>query len=126
MRLLRTLRAVLFLHVLTILIQAGFAGIMIGGDHRGVILHAFRARILVPLAFFQMLLAIALRVNARCPVWVPIASGGLLAAEVIEFSAGHFHNAALHVPLGVAIFGGALRQLLWATREANDAPKLQT
>jgi hypothetical protein len=68
-----------------------------------------------------MLLAIALRVKAGCPVWVPVASGGLLAAEIVEFAAGHFHNVALHVPLGVAIFGGVLRQLFWATREATDA-----
>lgn len=125
MQLMKTLRVVMLVHVATLLIQASFAGIMIGGDHRGLILHELTARILVPLAFCQMLLAITLRVKARCPVWVPVASGGLLAAEVIEFATGHFHNAALHVPLGVAIFGGALRQLLWATREASEAPKLQ-
>jgi hypothetical protein len=125
MRLLKTLRVVMLVHVSTLLIQASFAGIMIGGDHRGVLLHEFTAKVLVSLAFFQMLLAIALRVTARCPVWVPVASAGLLAAEVIEFSAGHFHYVALHVPLGVAIFGGALRQLLWATRETTSAPELQ-
>jgi hypothetical protein len=31
----------------------------------------------------------------------------------------------LHVPLGVAIFGGALRQLLWAVREAKLAPNYE-
>lgn len=117
MGLLKGLRIVMALHVSILLIQATFAGMMIGGNHQAHNLHELTAKVLVPLAFVQVLIAIALRVNARCPLWVPMASAGLLVAEIIEFSAGHFHNAALHVPLGVAIFGGALRQLLWATRE---------
>lgn len=126
MRLLKTLRIILLVHVSILLIQALFAGIMIGGDHRGAILHEFTARVLVPLALFQMVVAIALKAKARCPAWVPIASGGILAAEVIEFSAGHFHYVALHVPLGVAIFGGVLRQLLWAAREATPISASET
>lgn len=118
MGLLKGLRIIMAVHVSTLLIQAAFAGMMIGGNHQAQNWHELTAKILVLLAFGQTLVAIALRVNARCPLWVPMASAGLLAAEIIEFSAGHFHHAALHVPLGVAIFGGALRQLLWATREA--------
>jgi hypothetical protein len=47
MRLLKTLRVVMLVHVSTLLIQASFAGIMIGGDHRGVVLHEFTAKVLV-------------------------------------------------------------------------------
>jgi hypothetical protein len=125
MELLKGLRIVMIAHVLTLLVQATFAGMMIGGNHHAASLHEFTAKILVPLAFFQMVLAIALRVQARCPFWVLMASGVLLGAEVVEFSAGHFHNVALHVPLGVAIFGGALRQLLWSTGEATVRPQVQ-
>jgi len=125
MQLLKGLRIVMTVHVLTVLVQAAFAGMLIGGNHQAANLHELTAKILVPLAFFQMVLAIALRVEACCPLWVPVASGALLAAEIVEFSAGHFHNVALHVPLGVAIFGGALRQLLWATREATVSPQVQ-
>jgi hypothetical protein len=124
--LLKSLRVVILVHLLTLLIQASFAGIMIGGDHRGLILHEFTARALVLLALFQMVLAITLRVKARCPAWVPIASGGILAAEVIEFAAGHFHYVALHVPLGVAILGGVVCQLLWAAREVTPVNSLET
>jgi hypothetical protein len=126
MQLMKSLRAVIIVHALTLLIQASFAGIMLGGDARGAILHEFTARLLVPFAFFQMMLAIALRVKARCPASMPVASGGILAAEVIEFSAGHLHCVALHVPLGVAIFGGVLCQLLWTLREGTATPELQT
>jgi hypothetical protein len=108
-----------------VLLQAGFAGMMISGNPTAANLHEFTAKILVLLAFFQMLLAIALRIKAGCPLWVPVASGGLLTAEIIEFSTGPFHHVALHVPLGVAIFGGVLRQLFWAMREATIPTELQ-
>lgn len=102
-----------------ILIQATFAGMMIGGSQHAEHLHELTGKILVLLSFGQTLLAIALRVKGACPLWIAVASAGLLTAEVIEFAAGHLHYVALHVPLGVAIFGGALRQLLWATRDAR-------
>jgi len=57
-------------------------------------------------------------------MWVPVASGVLLAAEVIEFALGHFHSVALHVPLGLAIFGGAIVQLLWSLQEARQRSEL--
>ncbi|MCU1263471.1 MAG: hypothetical protein JWO80_6356 [Bryobacterales bacterium] len=117
MLLLKTLRVALILNVLIMLIQAAFAGRMLGGDGQALKLHEATAKVLVLLACGQVLLAGALRVKARCPLWVPLAAGALLAAEVLEFAAGHFHNVALHVPLGVAIFGGALRQLFWSMRE---------
>jgi hypothetical protein len=126
MQLLRSLRVVLLVHLLTLLIQASFAGMLIGGDRHGAILHEFTAKILVPEAFIQMVLAITLGMKGGAPAWLPIASVGILAAEVIEFSAGHFHYVVLHVPLGVAIFGGVLRQLLWATRESTAVRPLRT
>ncbi|HEY1216948.1 MAG TPA: hypothetical protein VGE93_25265 [Bryobacteraceae bacterium] len=125
MPLLNSLRIVMIVQVLTLLLQATFAGMMIGGNHQAANLHEFTAKILVPLAFFQTVLAIVLRVQARCPLWVPVASAALLAAEIVEFSAGHLHNVAVHVPLGVAIFGGALRQLLWATSGATAPSRVQ-
>jgi hypothetical protein len=125
MRLLKTLRVVLTLSVLTMLIQAVFAGRLISGDGYARNLHEATAKILVLLACGQVLIAIVLRVKARCPLWVPLASGALLAAEVVEFAAGHLHNVALHVPLGLAIFGGAVRQLLWSMREASVTPELE-
>lgn len=122
MLLLKTFRVALTLNVLTMLIQAAFAGRMLGGDGRALNLHEATAKILVLLACGQVLLASALRVKARCPLWVPLASAGLLAAEVLDFAAGHYHNVALHVPLGVAIFGGALRQLLWSMQDDLARP----
>lgn len=116
---LKALRGVMVAQVAGILIQATFAGMMIGGSQQAEHLHELTGKILVLLSFGQTLLAMALRVKGACPLWIAVASGGLLTAEVIEFAAGHLHYVALHVPLGVAIFGGALRQLLWATQQAR-------
>ena len=125
MRLLKILRIVLVLNVLIMLIQAAFAGRMLGGDDQAANLHEFTAKVLVLLAGTQVALAVSLKRKVGCPTWIPVASGALLAAEVLEFALGHFHNVALHVPLGMAIFGGALRQLVWSMREANTAPALR-
>ena len=37
----------------------------------------------------------------------------MVAAEVIEFSLGHYGQVVIQVPLGLAIFGGAVRQAVW-------------
>jgi hypothetical protein len=120
----KILRFVLITNVLTMLLQATFAGRMLGGDIQSASLHESAAKLLVVLACIQLALAIALKIKKRCPVWIPIASGGLLIAEVLEFAAGHVHNVALHVPLGMAIFGGMLRQLLWSMRDTSGGSEL--
>jgi hypothetical protein len=125
MRLMTMLRIVLILNVLTMLLQALFAGRMLGGDDQSTNLHEFTAKALVLLTASQIVLAILLRLRRGCPTWVPAAGGVLLAAEVLEFALGHFHSVALHVPLGLAIFGGAIRQLLWSLQEARQASELR-
>jgi hypothetical protein len=125
LRLLNGLRVVMLSHVGILLMQAAFAGMLLASTRQGAALHELTAKILVLWASLQTVLAVTLRIKKTCPRWVPVASGALLAAEVIEFSAGRFHNVVLHVPLGVAIFGAALRQLLWAAREARLVPGLQ-
>lgn len=117
---LKVLRGGMAVQVATILVQATFAGMMIGGSRHAAPLHELTGKLLVLVCLGQMLLAVALRVKGRCPLWIPVASG-VLAAEVLEFSAGHFHHVALHVPLGVAIFGGALRQLLCVVQGARQS-----
>jgi len=93
---------------------------MLGGDDQSANLHEFTAKVLVIVTASQVILAVSLRLRRGCPTWVPVASGALLGAEVLEFALGHFHSVALHVPLGLAIFGGAIRQLLWSVQETRQ------
>ena len=102
----------LIVNVLLMLLQAGFAGRILAGDRLGVLLHENTARTLVLLGAGQLVAAILLLTQGQCPGSVPFTAAGLLAAELIEFAAGHFHSVTLHVPLGVALFGGSVRLLL--------------
>ena len=116
-------RGVLIVNVTAMLLQSLFAGKLLGGDAGSLLLHERTAKVLVLLAVTQLMLAVYLRMRSNFPRWIPIASAGLLLGEVIEFAAGDLHKLAVHVPLGVAIFGGMLRQLLWsAGPSAHSAP----
>jgi hypothetical protein len=117
----RLYRGILFVNVAGMLFQSILAGQMLGGYGRALVFHERTAKLLVIIACVQLAVAIYMRAKSLCPLWVPLASAGLLVAEVIEFAAGEMHNVALHVPLGVAIFGGFLRQLVWSTRQGNHA-----
>jgi len=116
-------RGVLIVNVTAMLLQSLFAGKLLGGDAGSLLLHERTAKFLVLLAVAQLMLAVYLRMRSNFPRWIPIASAGLLLGAVIEFAAGDLHKLAVHVPLGVAIFGGMLRQLLWsAGASAHSAP----
>jgi hypothetical protein len=118
-------RGVLIVNVTAMLLQSLFAGRLLGGDARSLLLHERTAKFLVLLALAQLMLATYLRIRSNFPRWIPLASAGLLVAEVIEFVAGDLHRLALHVPLGVAIFGGMLRQLLWSAGASGHSAPLQ-
>lgn len=115
-------RGVLIVNVTAMLLQSVFAGRLLGGDARSLLLHERTAKFLVLLAVAQLMLASYLGIRSNFPRWIPIASAGLLLAEMIEFAAGDWHMLALHFPLGVTIFGGMLRQLWSAGASAHSAP----
>jgi len=96
------------------LVQAAFAGRMLGGDGLSASLHEFTAKILVLIGVAQLTLMLIAWRKRQAPFGVVLANVGILLAEILEFALGHFHQVAFHVPLGVAIFGGAVRQVLWA------------
>ncbi len=112
MVMIKMLRAILIVSVITMLAQASFAGRMLGGDHRSADFHKLTAKMLVILAGTQTVVAAASFLRKLIPLWIPLASFGLLISEVLEFAAGDLHHVAIHVPLGLAIFGGAIRQFL--------------
>ena len=108
------LRVLSLVNLLTMLVQAAFAGRMLGGDGLSASLHEFTAKILVLIGVAQLTLMLIAWRKRQAPFGVVLANVGILLAEILEFALGHFHQVAFHVPLGVAIFGGAVRQVLWA------------
>ncbi len=107
------LRILVVVNVVTMLMQAAFAGRMLGGDNQSAHLHELTAKVLVLLGATLVLFVILHSRSGRSPRWMLIMSAGVLGAEVLEFALGHLHYVAIHVPLGLAIFGGAIRQMLW-------------
>jgi hypothetical protein len=114
------LRAIVLINTAMMLVQAAFAGSMLGGNIHSVMLHELTGKALVLWGGAQILSLIFFRSRLAYPRWLLSSSIGILIAEVIEFSLGHFHQVAIHVPLGVAIFGGAVRQMVWVMRRKSE------
>ena len=101
----RPLRVVVLLHTALVLAQAAFAGQFLAGDGAWVRVHEANAGIIQMAAFFQLVLAILVWRPGRGPGWPALASLALLLAEELQMGFGYARILALHVPLGVAIFG---------------------
>lgn len=109
-----------FLHVaialqtLALLFQAVTAGLLLSSSH-GEVLHSVGARVMYGASMLYVLAAIlAWRPGAGSPRPILYASGFLTLASV-QVVLGIAHKPALHVPLGVLMFGLsvlALRQVL--------------
>ena len=65
----KIMRIVLIGSVLTMLVQATFAGKMLGGDDQAANLHEMTAKVLVLLGCVQLGMAILLRSRNLCPRW---------------------------------------------------------
>jgi hypothetical protein len=117
----KLLRVIIPAHLLTVVLQATWAGSFMSGNMIAVTLHELTARILIGLCLLQIVAAAYLRVRQVCPRWILVSAIGILLAEVIETYSGYRHILVLHVPLAIGIFGGIMRQFFWAMREARPA-----
>jgi hypothetical protein len=118
----RPLRVVVLLHAALILTQAAFAGQFLGGDGGWVRVHEANAGIIHLTAFVQLVLAILVWRPGRGPGWPALASLALLLAEELQMGFGYARILALHVPLGVAIFGLTVAILVGTRRLTRVEP----
>jgi hypothetical protein len=118
---LRVLRLVLWIHLLTVIVQATLAGMFLSGSGMALSLHEMTARALVGICLFQIAITVFLIARGGCPAWVLISTIAILLAEVLETYSGYRGILAVHVPLALAIFGGIMRQLFWAVRGTRSA-----
>lgn len=104
------------LQTLSIFFQAATAGLLLSSSH-GEVLHSVGARVMYGASMLYVLAAIlAWRPGGGSPRPVLYASGFLVLASV-QVVLGVAHKPALHVPLGVLMFGLsmlALGQVLFA------------
>lgn len=117
------IRVLIVVNVIVMLVQAMWAGRMLGGDARSVELHELTAKVLVLLGTAIALSMILARRVAKFPRSLLISSVGLVIAEILEFALGHMNLVAFHVPLGLAIFGGAVRQMVWVLQQRGGEPE---
>ena len=101
----RALRAVVLVHAAMVLAQAAFAGRYLAGDAAGLRAHETNAGIIELVALVQLGVAVVVWRPGRGPGWPALASLALLLAEGFQIGFGYGRVLAVHVPLGVAIFG---------------------
>jgi len=111
------------LHAALILAQAGFAGQFLAGEPAWVRVHELNAGIIHLVAFVQLVVAILVWRPGRGPGWPALASLALLLAEELQLGFGYARMLALHVPLGVAIFGLTVAMLV-ATRRLTRVDRV--
>jgi hypothetical protein len=110
------MRVVLWLLAVSVFAQPVFAGLFLDGHDAWRDWHATNGMLVLPLlALTQVVLAVLVWRPGRAPGWLPLASVGLLLAIIGQNLLGMNGQLALHVPLGVAIFG-LVATLLVGTR----------
>jgi uncharacterized membrane protein YoaK (UPF0700 family) len=86
--------------------QAVLAGLFLDGGDAWRGWHAVNGMLVLPLlALVQVGLAVLVWRRGRGPGWLALASVGLLLALLAQSLLGMTSQVAVHVPLGVAIFG---------------------
>ncbi len=106
---------------LAILVQAAFAGSSLNGASDALARHEANAAVIGFGALGQLVLATlaALAGHARWPV---VASAVIFFAVGNQISLGYARDLAVHVPLGVAVFGGQTATVLSLARR-RGAPR---
>jgi cytochrome bd-type quinol oxidase subunit 2 len=113
----RAMRLALWLLAISVFAQAILAGLFLDGNDAWREWHAANGMVLLPLlALVQVVLAILVWRPGRGPGWPAIAGVGLLLAILLQIAMGEAGLPAVHVPLGVAIFG-LVGTLLGRTRD---------
>ena len=91
-------------------LQAISAGFLLSGSGLAIKVHGGVAVALALGALIQAITAIVLWRRRRMPAWVAGVSAGLLLLVVLQTGLGYRKQYWLHVPIGVALFGGLMRQ----------------
>jgi heme A synthase len=105
-RMVRAMRLVLWLVAVAVFAQAVLAGLFLDGGEAWRGWHAVTGMLVLPLlALVQVGLAVLVWRRGRGPGWLAVASVGLLVALLVQSVLGMTSQVAVHVPLGVAIYG---------------------
>jgi len=102
----RAMHVVLWLLAVAVFAQAVLAGLFLDGGDSWRDWHAINGMLVLPLlALAQVVLAVLVWRGGHGPGWLTVASVGLLVALLVQNVMGMTSQVAVHVPLGLAIFG---------------------
>lgn len=108
---LRLVRWLVQLNVVLVALQAVSAGFMLSGSGRAIALHGVVALLLLLGVLGQAVTAGVLWRRGRIPSSLVKISVGLLVMVVLQSGLGYRKQYWLHVPIGVGLFGGLIRQV---------------
>ena len=101
------LRVLILITAVLLALQPVSIGEYLSGRYNMLGMHSAVATGAMAAAFFLVLAAIGYTLLGG-RVWVMVASIALLFAVVLQLGMGYSRTLAVHIPLGVAIVGGAI------------------
>jgi hypothetical protein len=94
--------------------QTVLAGMALSGSAMALTAHMFNGAATVLASAMQAGFAVLLWRSRQFPRGLLIASVALLAGQLSQIVSGRFHVFALHLPLGVGLFGVLTVLVFWA------------
>lgn len=110
------------MQALTLLAQAMLAGMALAGSSMALRAHMLNGAATVLVSAVQGGFAVILWRSRQLPRWPLIASVVLLAGQLAQMASGRLHLFALHLPLGVGLFGVLTVLVLWAWSSRLERP----
>ncbi|MFI0424735.1 hypothetical protein [Spongiactinospora sp. 9N601] len=111
-----SLRVLTTVHLLGVLGQAVLAGMFVTGDVDMLALHSDNALYTHVVSILLTVAAVLVWRPGRGPSWPAWAGGALVVVETVQIVLGQDRRLALHMPLGMLIFGVSLMVTLWSWR----------
>ncbi len=114
------LRTIVCVNLLAIFVQAIYAGQFLSGMEAPVRFHEWSAWAILGLTALQLLVsAVYRRIHPGHGLWMALSTISIFLAEGLQVGTGYGRFPAVHVPLGVLIFGGVLCQAVWLFRSGE-------
>lgn len=113
------LRGVVALHALGVLTQAIYAGQFLSGIEQAVVAHEAIGLMILAVSLLQVIFAILVTRMRNDSLWFVTTTVVVLLAEALQVGTGFGRFLAVHIPLGVIIFGVVVWQLDYVFRNGE-------
>jgi heme A synthase len=110
----RLLRMITILLGMSVFAQTVMIGHYLSGHDSSLIAHRIGAMVTAVLALLQFVAALLYLFRERGSRAPVIIAGFMIVVVLVQMIAGFQHMMFLHVPLGVALFGGIVGLIAWA------------